>query len=134
MAEFVERRKERRLQCDWPVWFTEGLGKTLYRGRMLDISSEGVAFTCRIEKKFPQLEQKVTTHFNVPHVGADDDSDITTFTRESCIYRIDPIDEVSARVAVRFNEPLDFKPGKLEALHQLLAVGSKADCTDSAGQ
>ena len=115
-----DRRKEARLRCHWPVWFTEGFGKTFYRGLMLDISSEGVAFTCRPEKKFPRLGQKVTTHFNVPRIGSDDASDMTTFTRISHIYRVDPLDEGLSRVAVHFDEPLDFKPGKLKAVNLML--------------
>ena len=106
-----ERRKEPRLRCRWPVWFTEGLGKTLYRGRMLDLSSEGVAFTCHPEKKFPRMGQEVTTHFNVPRLGPNDATDMTTFTRLSHIYRIDPMDEEFSRVAVHFDEPLNFTPG-----------------------
>jgi len=118
-----DRRKEPRLRCRWPVWFTEGLGKTFYRGRMLDISSEGVAFTCQPEKKFPRLGQEVTTHFNVPRLGSDDASDMTTFTRISHIYRIDRLDEKSSRIAVHFDEPLNFKPGKLKAVNLMLGNG-----------
>jgi len=115
-----EQRKEQRLRCRWPVWFTEGLGKTLYRGRMLDISSEGVAFTCRPEKSFPRPGQKVTTHFNIPRLGSDDASDTTTFARVSHVYRVDIIDKCLLRVAVHFDKPLNFTPSKLKAVNLML--------------
>jgi len=120
-----ERRKEPRLRCRWPVWFTEGFGKTLYRGRMLDLSSEGVAFTCHPEKKFPRLSQEVTTHFNVPRIGSNDATDMTTFTRISHIYRVDTLDDKVSRVAVHFDEPLDFTPGKLKAVNLMLGNDSQ---------
>jgi len=129
-----ERRKEPRLYCHWPVWFTEGLGKTLYRGRMLDISSEGVAFTCQAEKKFPRLGQKVTTHFDVPRTGSNDASDMTTFTRVSHVYRIDALDKETSRVAVHFDEPLNFTPGKLKAVNLMLSPESPATGGDSQPQ
>ncbi len=120
MDNSKERRKEQRLRCRWPVWFTEGLGKTLYSGQMLDISSQGVAFTCCPEKSFPHPGQKVTTHFNIPHFGSDDTCDMTTFTRVSHIHRVDIIDKSSSRVAVQFDEPLDFTPSKLKAVNLML--------------
>lgn len=115
-----ERRKEQRLHCRWPVWFTEGPGKTLYSGQMLDISSQGVAFTCCPEKGFPHPGQEVTTHFNIPHFGSDDACDMTTFTRVSHIYRVDAINKSISRVAVQFDEPLDFTPSKLKAVNLML--------------
>lgn len=115
-----ERRKEQRVYCHWPVWFTEGLGKMLYQGQMLDISSEGAAFTCPPEKKFPNPGQKVTAHFSVPRLGLDDASDMTIFTRISHIYRVDNIGKSLRRVAVRFDEPLNLKPSKLKAVNLIL--------------
>lgn len=115
-----ERRKELRVYCHWSIWFTEGIGKMLYHGQMLDISSEGVAFTCPPEKNFPNPGQKVTTHFSVPRLGLDDASDMTTFTRISHIYRVDNIGKSLCRVAVRFDEPLELKPNKLKAVNLIL--------------
>ena len=120
MERAKERRKEQRLHCHWSLWFTEGLGKTLYQGQVLDISSEGVAFTCPPGKNFPHPGQKVVTHFSVPRFGSDDASDMTIFNRSSCIYRVDTIDESLYRVAVRFDEPLPFKPSKFEAANLML--------------
>ena len=125
MTETIERRKEKRLYCRWPIWCAEGFGKTLYHGEMLNISSEGVAFTCQIDKNFPQPGQQLTIQFSVPRLGSEDASDMTIFTRISRVRRIDAMDKTLNSIAVQFDEPLPFKPTKLAAVNQMLSQTEK---------
>ena len=124
MEKTKEQRKEERLECRWPVWCAKGFGKTLYHGQMLDISSQGLAFTCRADKEFPGPGQQVTIHFSVPRFGPNESSNMTIFTRISRIHRVEDVDGSLHRVAVQFDEPLAFEPSKLEAVNLMLSKGA----------
>ena len=93
---------------------------------MLEISSEAVSFTCSVDKNFPKTGQQASTHFNIPRFGLGDSSDIIILTRAGRVYRIDTIDKSLSRIVVQFDEPLSFKPGKLEAMNLMLVGDSSS--------
>lgn len=115
MDTATERRREQRLRYHWPVWFAEDFKEVLVQGQMVDVSSTGAAFTCYSHEYIPSAEQKITTKFSVPKYGDDESFDMACFTREASICRVDEIDAHVRRVAVRFTEPLHFKPGEQKA-------------------
>jgi len=107
-----ERRRERRLHYQWPVWFAEDFDGVLSQGQMVDISSRAAAFTCYADESCPYLGQDITARFSIPRLGPDDCFDMANFTRSGRICRIDEVSRFLRRVAVQFAEPLPFKPGE----------------------
>jgi len=112
MERMQERRKEQRLDFNWPVWFAEGFGRPLSQGQMINISSGGTAFKCQIDKNCLHTGQKVTSRFSVPFFGADGLSTMASFTRTGRICRVNDIDKFGCCVAVEFSETLPFKPAE----------------------
>ncbi len=119
MDNSSERRRERRLRYNWPIWFAEDFDEILSQGQMADISSSAAAFTCRVDSSCPYLGQEITARFSVPRYGPGDCFDMANFTRTGCICRVDHVKNFTRRVAVQFAEPLPFKPGE--------QAGSEAD-------
>lgn len=107
-----ERRTEKRLTFNWPIWFAEDFSDALSQGQMIDISSRGAAFTCYNDGSCPDLGQEITARFSVPRFGPDDSFDMTNFTRSAHICQVDDVNSFSRRVAIQFAEPLPFKPGE----------------------
>lgn len=112
MEEHAERRKERRLRYNWPVWFAEDFDEILSQGQMTDISSEGAAFTCYDDHACPYPGQDVTARFSVPQFDSDSSFGMASFTRTGRVCRIDHLNDHIRRVAMQFAEPLPFKPGE----------------------
>ena len=107
-----ERRSEKRLRYHWPVWFAEDFNEALVQGQMVDISSWGAAFTCHADEHCPDPGQELTARFSVPRIGSADSFDMASFTRAGKVCRVDNVNSFLTRVAVRFAEPLNFKPGE----------------------
>jgi hypothetical protein len=108
-----ERRREQRLRYHWPVWFAENFGGLLSQGQMVDVSSGGAAFTCYADNSCPYPGQNITTRFSVPYYHEDSRFDITDFVRSGQVCRIDHLGSGLRRVAMKFHQPLPFKPGEL---------------------
>jgi len=107
-----ERRRERRLRYQWPVWFAEDFNDVLSQGQMVDISSGAAAFTCYANESCPYAGQDITARFSIPRLGPDESFDMESFTRAGHIFRVDEVDRFLRRVAIQFAEPLPFKPGE----------------------
>ncbi len=112
MVRTNERRTEHRLEYYWPIWFTEDCDEGLSQGKMLDISSSGAAFSCYIDDSCLYRGQRITAHFSVPLFGSDASFEMTNFTRSGRICRVDEVHRFSRQVALRFAEPLPFRPGE----------------------
>ncbi len=112
MEENSERRKERRLRYHWPVWFAEDFDEVLSQGQMVDVSSNGAAFTCYSDQCCPCPGQDVTARFSVPQFDSDSSFGLASFTRTGKICRVDEVNAYVRRIAVQFAEPLPFKPGE----------------------
>ena len=119
MNDSEERRRERRLRYNWPVWFAEDFNETLSQGQMVDVSSSGAAFTCYADA-CPYDGQQITARFSVPRHGVCDVFDLENFIRRGRICRIDEISPFIRRIAVEFADPLPFKPG--EAIDEQIVI------------
>lgn len=127
-----DRRREKRLKYNWPVWFAEEMNDLLTQGQMVDISSNGAAFTCYADK-CPDPGQSITTRFSVPRYSLEsmDAFDLENYIRQARICRVDEISAFVRRVAVQFADPLPFRPGEVtdtEALissESVTAIGSE---------
>ena len=113
MQDTSERRREQRLRYHWPIWFAEDFAGLLSQGQMVDVCSGGAAFTCYADQGGLYPGQNITARFSVPNYRADDCFDISDFVRTGQVCRIDQIGSGLKRVAVKFYEPLPFKPGEL---------------------
>ena len=112
MEEMAERRRERRLRYQWPVWFAEDFNGVLFQGQMVDVSSSGVAFTCFSDRGCPTPGQQITARFSVPRYMPDESFDVNDYIRNGSVCRIDHLPNGLRRVAIRFSNPLPFKPGE----------------------
>jgi hypothetical protein len=126
MNNIAEKRAERRLHYNWPIWFAEDYNDRLTQGQMVDISSGGAAFTCYADR-CPRTGDHITTRFSVPRYGASEAFDLESFMRSGKIHRVDELSPFVRRVAIQFGEPLPFKPGEItdtEALAVNIPVAS----------
>jgi hypothetical protein len=109
----VERRREKRLNYHWPVWFAEDFNDVLSQGQMFDLCSGGAAFTCYADT-CPYEGQYITTRFSIPHYGEDNSFDLENCIRSGFVCRTENINPYVKKVAMQFAEPLSFKPGEQE--------------------
>jgi len=107
----AERRTEKRLRYNWPVWFAEDFDESLGQGQMVDIASRAAAFTCRTDGECPFPGNPVTTRFSVPMFDSDG-FEMANFHRTRQVFRVDRLNNMTNRVTVMFNEPLPFRPGE----------------------
>ena len=116
-----ERRKKKRLNYDWSIWFAEGFGKTLYYGEILNISSEALALICKTDKNLTQRGCRVTAYFNVPHIGRNDSSDVIMLSCQGCVLRIDTVEDNKflRQIVIIFDKPLSFEPEKIKRVNLL---------------
>ena len=110
MSEASERRREKRLRYNWPIWFAEDYNEVLSQGQMVDVSSGGAAFTCYADN-CPGIGDNITTRFSVPHYGSNESFDLENFIRHGSICRVDELSPYVRRVAIQFADSLPFKPG-----------------------
>lgn len=126
MEQTGERRREQRLRYNWPIWFAEDFNEILSQGQMADISSRAAAFTYHADGSYPYPGQEITARFSIPHFGPDDCFDMANFIRTGHICRVDNVNRFLRRVAVRFAEPLPFKPGEQAGSESDAKQGLKA--------
>ncbi|MDD5458102.1 MAG: hypothetical protein PHF37_01740 [Phycisphaerae bacterium] len=107
----MERRSEKRLRYNWPVWFAEDFNGMLSQGQMVDVCSGGASFNC-YDNHSVQDGKKVTARFSIPHYGTDDSFELEDCICEGHICRVDDINNFVKRVAVQFASPLPFRPGE----------------------
>jgi hypothetical protein len=107
----VERRREKRLNYQWPVWFAEDFNDVLSQGQMFDLCSGGAAFTCYADA-CPYEGQYITTRFSIPRYGQDNLFDLENCIRSGFVRRVENINPHVKKVAIQFAESLFFKPGE----------------------
>lgn len=115
-----DRRREKRLNYHWPVWFAEDFNDVLAQGQMVDISSGGAAFTCYSDTS-PSQGQYITTRFSVPHYEKDESFDLENCIRSGFVCRVEDINPYMKKVALQFAESLDFRPGEQQEEKQFTA-------------
>jgi hypothetical protein len=113
MTDGIERRTEKRLRYNWPVWFAEDFNDILTQGQMVDLSSGGAAFTCYADS-CPTAGDHITARFSVPRYDDEESFDMESFIRDGNICRVEELTPYIRRVAIQFAHPLPFKPGEDE--------------------
>ena len=128
-----KRRKEKRLYCNWPIWFAKGFDQPLYHGRITSIATGAVAFVCETDGRLSKIGDRLSTSFGVPQIGTSDSSDMLFLARKGSVCRVDELGKSLRRIAIQFDEVLPFKPCKLAMIsmmfdfrRRLEAVGPSA--------
>lgn len=112
MEKADERRAEQRLRYRWPVRFASDQRKKPLAGQMFDLSSMGMAMLFYANEDCPRTDQSITAKFGVPCFDAHGSFDTAFFNRAGRVCRVDYLTTSVNKVAVRFAEPLFFKPGE----------------------
>ena len=112
-TNFSERRREQRLYYRRPMWYFQSLNKARHKGQMVDVSSNGMGFTCSIsDQNLLANTQKITTRIDVPLFGKDGSYDLVRFDRTGQIRRVEKVNNSIHRVALEFTQSLPFKPAE----------------------
>ena len=111
MNDAADRRTEKRLRYQWPIWFAEDFSGLLTQGQMVDVSSGGAAFTCHADK-CPSPGQQITARFSVPLYDQEETFDLSNFIRTGRICRVEQVNPFLRRVAIQFSDKLPLKPGE----------------------
>lgn len=110
---FNERRSEQRLYYRRPMWYFQSLNKTRHKGQLVDVSSNGMGFTCTMSNQnLLAAKQKITTRLDVPLFGKDGSYDMIRFDRTGQIHRVEKVNNSIHRIALEFTQPLPFKPAE----------------------
>ena len=110
---FNERRREQRLHYRRPMWYFQSLNKTRHKGQIVDVSSNGLGFTCNLsDRNFLAAKQKITTRIDVPLFAEDGSFDMVRFDRTGQIRRVEKLNNTVHRIALEFTQPLPFKPAE----------------------
>ncbi len=108
-----DRRREQRLYYRHPMWYFQNRNKARHKGQMVDISSNGMGFTCSMsEQNLLAAKQKITTRLDVPLFGKDGSYDMIRFDRTGHIRRVEKINNSIHRIALEFTQPLPFNPAE----------------------
>lgn len=107
MNRTKDRRRAPRLRYRVTVRYAENFedNKAVSEGQMLDVSSGGLAFTCKADKNCPTEGQPLAVHFSIPNSEVHDAS-MMEFKRTGCVLRIQKVNPSLCNIAVRFDEPL----------------------------
>ncbi len=112
-TRFNERRREQRLYYHRPMWYSQSLNKIRHKGRLVDISSNGMGFTCRVTDQNPlAARQEIIARLDVPIFGSDENYDMVRFDRAGRICRVEKVNSSIHRIALQFTQPLPFKPAE----------------------
>jgi len=110
---FNERRREQRLHYRRPMWYFQSLNKIRHKGQIVDVSSNGLGFTCNMsDRNLLAAKQKITTRIDVPIFAEDGSFDMVRFDRTGQIRRVEKLNNTVHRIALEFTQPLPFKPAE----------------------
>jgi hypothetical protein len=111
-SRFQEHRREQRLRYRRPIEFCRDSSETFTQAYMVDVCSNGMAFTCHATRDCPSTGQQLTTRFTVPRFYGDGSFDAVDFSRVGCTCRVDDVNRFLRRVAIQFAKPLPFRPAE----------------------
>jgi hypothetical protein len=95
------------------MWYFQSLNKTRHKGQIVDVSSNGLGFTCNMsDRNFLAAKQKITTRIDVPLFAEDGSFDMVRFDRTGQIRRVEKLNNTVHRIALEFTQPLPFKPAE----------------------
>jgi len=126
MDSSAENGYEQRLTYRWPMWFGQDITQAVYPGLMVDVSSGGMAFTCKTAHCRLQEGQPLTVRFSLPRFDAGDPGATVGLTRTGLVRWIAAAEAGSHKVGFQFDTPLSLKPAEQAALTALCRDAQKA--------
>ena len=111
-GSYNEQRKEKRMSCEWPIWFFDDCDTRIIQGQLVDITSKAAAFTYYTHEKLLLPDQRIITHFSMPFYGLSNSFAIRDFIRSGHILNIYQINDLIYRITTEFEDVLSFKPGE----------------------
>ncbi|UCD53592.1 MAG: PilZ domain-containing protein [Phycisphaerales bacterium] len=119
MDQQNDRRQQKRLDYQWPVWYSEDFTESMSQGLMIDISSGGIAFDCPSDDMCPQANQHLTVRFSIPRFEGDDPTATVSITRTGHVCRIEDGAPGVNRVVILFDTPLPLRPAEVTTLNSI---------------
>ncbi len=101
-----DRRNSERVRFSWPIWFGYDPSGELHRGKVVDLSDQGVCFSLP-KNDCPQVGNHVLTRFSYP-VLEKDEFQMGSYYQWSQVIRIDTEGD-KCKVALRLHESLGDK-------------------------
>ena len=115
MDSNAENRYEQRLTYRWPMWFGQDTTQAVYPALMVDVSSGGMAFTCKTGLCPLQVGQAITVRFSLPRFDEHDPGATIGVTRTGCVRWVISGADGTHTVGVQFDTPLSLKPAEQAA-------------------
>jgi len=109
--ESTENRYEQRLTYRWPVWFGEDTMQMVHSGLMVNVSSTGMAFTCKADHDLLQAGQRLAVRFNLPRFDEQDPAATVGATRTGVVRWATAVGG-GYKVGFQFDTPLSLKPAE----------------------
>ena len=116
--EDTKNRDEQRLQYRWPVWFGEDSTQMVHPGLMVNVSSTGMAFTCKAGHNLLEPGRQLTVRFSLPRFDEQDPSATVGVTRTGQVRWTTAVGG-GYKVGFQFDTPLSLKPAEQAALAPL---------------
>jgi len=110
MQSATDRRREKRIQFSWPLWFGYEENGQFIRGQVVDLSRSGVGFKV-VEHECPPVGTHVLTRFSYP-LEQEDHFTMDNYYHWAEVLRVDEASYGSRRVAMRLHQPLEHDFGK----------------------
>ena len=111
MNNYQEKRKEKRLNYDWPISFCREFDKYFLQGKILNISSTHIAFSCQT-KHCPAGDGIAVLRFNVPKFSSDGNFQKKEFTYIGSVSSVRLPNPFTRLVVIALESPIPFKPGE----------------------
>ena len=113
--ENTENRYEQRLLYRWPVWFGEDTTQMVHSGLMVDVSSSGMAFTCKTAHDLLRTGQQLTVRFSLPRFDEQDPAATVGITRTGQICWVIAVGG-GYKIGFQFDTLLSLQPAEQAAL------------------
>jgi len=98
----------------WPVWFAEDATQMPHSGLMTDVSSGGIAFTCKAEHSLLQAGRQLVVRFSMPRFDEQDPAATVGVVRTGQIRSVTAV-VGGYKVGFQFDTPLSLKPAEQAA-------------------
>ncbi|MBN2376718.1 MAG: PilZ domain-containing protein [Sedimentisphaerales bacterium] len=108
MSLGIERRRDRRVQLLWPIWFGYAEDGEFFRGQIVDLSQGGVSFSIERDN-CPEVGTHLRANFSFPQ-DIEEEFDMGSYSHWAEVLRVDKLPGTKQRVAMRLHERLSSEP------------------------
>ena len=120
----TENRYERRFTYRWPLWFGEDATQMVHSGLMVNVSSGGMAFTCKAEHGLLQAGHQLAVRFSLPRFDEQDPAATVGVTRTGQVRWVTAVGG-GYKVGFQFDTALSIKPAEQAAATSVSCDGAQ---------